>query len=310
MKNALVAVKKSLMGFGGKASLEFQKRSPEIYLGLGLIGIVGTVVLACRATLKAEEILDRHQDRMEKAKEAAEVADPEEFDLDREKTVVWAHTLVDFTKLYAPCAALGAVSVAFILKSHNTLSNRYIGAVSAFNGVKEAFDAYRNRVIEEEGEEKDRHYRYGTTLETREVTEVDENGNEVTKTETREIIDHPLKPGEFARYFDESNDNWDENPDFNLRFLRGVEHMANDILQTRTWICLNEVYEMLGFKPTPSGQINGWAKENGSFVDFGLGRGITDPDVRRFINGQENVILLEFNVDGVILDKIGSRKIA
>lgn len=298
-------MKTTLTTFGGKASLELQKRSPEICLGLGLVGFVGTVVLACRATLKAEEILDRHAKRMEEANEAADVADAaDDYDIRREKTVVWAHTVVDFAKLYAPCAAVGAVSVALLVKSHNILSGRYLGAVSAFNGVTEAFQQYRNRVIDEEGEEKDRHYRYGSEYEKVKVDDVDENGKKVKREEVHEIMNEPLKPSDTSRYFDESNPNWEHDAHYNFMFLDGVETHMNDILHSRGWLALNEVYDALGFEPDPKGQILGWCMDGGSGrVSFGLER--SNREIRRFINGKENIVLLDFNVDGVIVDKIG-----
>ena len=179
MKNPLVGIKSSVMNLGNtKFGMQVRKNSPEICLALGMVGFVGTIVLSCRATLKAEEVIDRHNDRMKKMKEAIEVADEGEFDSKREKAVIFAHTAVDFMKLYAPSAALGAISMACFTQTYRTLNGRYIGAVSAFNGVTEAFQAYRNRVIEEEGVEKDRHYRYGSKYTTAEVVTVDEKGKE------------------------------------------------------------------------------------------------------------------------------------
>ena len=61
---------------------------------------------------------------------------------------------------------------------------------------------------------------------------------------------------------------------------------------------------MLGFAHTSIGAVVGWVAGMGdSFIDFGL----YDTEVeatRRFVNGLENVIILDFNVDGVIYDKI------
>lgn len=305
MKNPLVGVKTSVMNLGNtKFGMQVRKNSPEICLGLGMIGFVGTVVLACRATLKAEEVIDRHNERMAKMKEAIEVDDNGEFDAKREKTVIYAHTAVDFMKLYTPCTALGAISMACFAQTYRTLNGRYIGAVSAFNGVTEAFQMYRERVIREEGVEKDRHYRYGSEFEQAKVVTVDENGKETTEEETHEIMNAPIMPSEYARYFDESNPNWDANPTFGLMFLRGQEQIANDIFHTKGHLFLNEVYDMLGFEDTPAGAVVGWVKGQGDdYIDFGL-NDKTNKDVRRFVNGKDNIILLDFNVSGVIWDKI------
>ena len=114
----------------------------------------------------------------------------------------------------------------------------------------------------------------------------------------------PVSASEYARYFDESNPNWDENPAFSLMFLRGQQQIANDIFHTRGHLFLNEVYDMLGYEHDPAGAVVGWVKGEGDdFVDFGLDDK-TNKDVRRFVNGKENIILLDFNVSGVIWDKI------
>ena len=305
MKNPLVGIKSSVMNLGNtKLGMQVRKNSPEICLAFGMIGFVGTVVLACRATLKAEEVIDRHNERMAKMKEAIEVDDNGEFDAKREKAVIFAHTTADFVKLYGPCTALGAISMACFAQTYRTLNGRYIGAVSAFNGVTEAFQAYRNRVIEEEGVEKDRHYRYGSEYTKSEVVTVDEKGKEKKTKETHEIMNAPVAASEYARYFDESNPNWDANPAFSLMFLRGQEQMANDMFHTRGHLFLNEVYEMLGYEHTPVGAVVGWVKGKGDdYIDFGL-NDKTNKDVRRFVNGKDNIILLDFNVSGVIWDQI------
>ena len=194
--------------------------------------------------------------------------------------------------------------MAFFAQTYRTLNGRYIGAVSAFNGVTEAFQAYRNRVIEEEGVEKDRHYRYGSEYTTAEVVTVDEKGKTKKEKENQEIMNAPVAASEYARYFDESNPNWDMNPAFSLMFLRGQEQMANDMFHTKGHLFLNEVYEMLGYEDTPVGAVVGWVKGKGDdYVDFGL-NDKTNKDVRRFVNGADNIILLDFNVSGVIWDQI------
>ena len=67
---------------------------------------------------------------------------------------------------------------------------------------------------------------------------------------------------------------------------------------------LNEVYDMIGFEHTPEGAVAGWVKDNGDgFVSFGLDD-VNNESARRFVNGEDNVVLLDFNVDGIIFDKI------
>jgi hypothetical protein len=113
-------------------------------------------------------------------------------------------------------------------------------------------------------------------------------------------------PSIYARFFDESCPSWNTNGEYNLIFLNCQQKYANDLLNSRGHVFLNEVYDMLGTPRSTAGSVTGWLKtEDGSTVNF-VDFGIYDEDhvVRDFVNGAEGSILLDFNLDGVIYDKI------
>lgn len=303
--NMLKNIGSSISKFAGRTGLKIQKYSPELLLVGGIVGIGGTIILACKATLRAEEVIDRHNQKMAEAKEAAELADENDnYDIRREKALVTGETALGFAKLYAPTVALGTLSIAMILVSNNIMKKRYLGVVAAYNAVSGAFDTYRARVREELGDDMDRHFRYGTTKEKITVEETDENGKTKKVKKDAENVTGPLAPSEYARFFDNDNPNWDENPTFSLMFLKSQENYATDLLRTRGHVFLNEVYDALGFEHTQVGAVVGWVLGEGDdYVDFGLTDQNSD-SVRRFVNGKENIVLLDFNVSGVIWDKI------
>jgi hypothetical protein len=87
--------------------------------------------------------------------------------------------------------------------------------------------------------------------------------------------------------------------------LRGQQQYANDLLHARGYVFLNDVYDMLGIDRTKEGQIVGWVynKNNevgDNFVDFG----ILETNRETEDGSYEPAILLDFNVDGNILDLI------
>lgn len=310
--NWLAKVSTSAAKFAGKAEFTIKKNSPEILLGAGIVGFVGTIVLACRATCKADEVLEFHRRKIKDINDAKEVADgdPEgemSYDVEiyrQDKAIRYLKTTGSLAKLYAPTVAVGTLSLACILTSRNIMQKRYLGVVAAYNGVSAAFEEYRKRVRDEYGEGLDKHFRYGTTYE--ELPVYDENGKktkekeQVEKTETGMV----MPTDDSCRFFDSSNPNWDKNPTFSMMWLKGQQNILNDILHTRGHVFLNEVYDALGFPHTPQGAVLGWIDGEGDdCIDFGL----YDPNkesVRRFVNGVDNVIMLEFNHDGVIWDKI------
>lgn len=310
--NWLSKVSTSAAKFAGKADFTIKKNSPEILLGAGIVGFVGTIVLACRATCRADEVLEFHRRKIKDINDAKEIADadPEgemSYDIEiyrQDKAIRYLKTTGSLAKLYAPTIAVGTLSLACILTSRNIMQKRYLGVVAAYNGVSAAFEEYRKRVRDEYGEGLDKHFRYGTTYD--ELPVYDENGKktkekeQVEKTETEMVIPND----DSCRFFDSSNPNWDKNPTFSMMWLRGQQNILNDILHTRGHVFLNEVYDALGFPHTPQGAVLGWIDGEGdNCIDFGL----YDPNkesVRRFVNGVDNVIMLEFNHDGVIWDKI------
>jgi hypothetical protein len=248
---------------------------------------------------------------MKDIREAKEIAEenPGEYEYDDElvkqdKVITYTKTAVGLAKTYAPVVAVGAFSITCILVSRNILHKRYLGAVAAYNTVSSVFEQYRQRVRDEQGEVMDRHFRYGTELEEIETTIVDEDGKKKKVKEVVEKVD-PTKqlPDDTSRFFDSHNKNWDKNPEFNMMFLRGQQNYMNDILQTRGHVFLNEVYDALGFEQTQQGCVTGWilGEDSDNYIDFGL---FGNENSRRFVNCDDNTVLLEFNHDGLIWDKI------
>ena len=181
---------------------------------------------------------------------------------------------------------------------------RQVALIAAYTGLQNAYDAYRRRVLaEEDGEERDLYYRTGRRKEKIAVTSTDENGKETTKNEIVDIFGDSHEYSQYARYFDESSKQWQNEHEYNLTYLLHQQAYANDKLHAVGHVFLNEVYDMLGFPHTQAGQVVGWVEGNGDdFIDFGIFEGKVPS--RKFVNGYENTILLDFNVDGVIIDKI------
>lgn len=300
----------------GKTGLVIQKNSPELLMGAGIVGVIVTVITACKATTRAEEVLDHHAEKMKKIHEAEDFQDEENpylpVEVKKDKLITYAQTGIDFARLYGPTAAIGSLSIACILVSNRILNKRYLAVVAAYNAVSTSYEQYRRRVKDRYGEDVDYEMRYGVEREKIDTYDLDENGNKIPKTKRKEEIEIISDmPSEYARYWGKylkdgiENPNWDENQEFNLLFLRGVQTEANYKLHSRGYIFLNEVYDMLGFDHTQLGQVVGWFDDdNGDqYVDFGL-YSLNNRENRRFINGEETTILLDFNCDGIIWDKI------
>ena len=293
----------------GKAGLTLKKHSPEILAAVGTVGVVASAVMACKATTKISEILDDANDQLNTIREAAntpELADQYSAeDAKKDTTIVYVQTGVKFMKLYGPAVTVGVASLGCLLGSNRILRKRNIALAAAYTAVDKSFKAYRGRVVERFGEEMDRELRYN--IKAKEVQEIvtDENGNETTVTSTIEVPEINHDNSEYARCFDETCIGWTRDPEYNMMFVTQIQNWANDRLQSKGYLYLNEVYEMLGFQRTKAGQVVGWLYngDGDNYVDFGIFN-IKDKQKRRFVNGYEKSIWLDFNVDGNILNKM------
>lgn len=305
-----------------KAAFKFKKHSPEILVVAGVVGVVGSTVMACKATTKVDDILDDTKDQLDKIHEAGErlengetlmLKDGEEYTVEQNKkdlTIVYAQTALKFAKLYAPSVIIGGLSITAILTGHNITRKRNIALAAAYTAVDKSFKEYRGRVVERFGEALDKELKYG--IKSKEVDEVvtNEDGTESVVKKTVDVVDatNPMNVSEYARFFDDGCAGWTKDPEYNLMFLRDQQRYANDLLKSKGHLFLNEVYDLLGIPRTKAGQIVGWIYDekhpNGdNFVDFGI-YDTNKTANRDFVNGYERTILLDFNVDGNIWDQM------
>lgn len=297
-----------------KLAFGVRKHSPEILVAFGVAGTVVSAVMACKATTKISTILDKAKEDLEpihKVQESKKFSEQyTQDDAKKDLAIVYVQTGIRFAKLYAPSVILGTLSLTSILVSTNILRKRNIALAAAYATVDRGFKEYRNRVIERFGEEIDRELKYNIKAKEIEEKITDENGKEKTVKKTVMVADDPNQYSDYARFFDDGCTGWEKDSEYNLMFLRSEQNYANDRLKARGYLFLNEVYERLGIKPTKAGQAVGWIydpdnpKHKGdNYVDFGIYE-IDRERSRAFVNGYERTILLDFNVDGPILDSL------
>lgn len=310
------AVAKSVSGLTGKIGFQMKRYAPELLLTAGISAGIGGTVMACVATVKAMKVVDHAKENIEaihKCQEGESVmrkddgsaCDQEE--LKRYLTAAYMNLFMSLAMAYAPAVMLGGVSVSCILASNNVMRKRNASLAAAYATIAGTFKDYQNRVREKLGEEAERDIRYDVREDEVEETVINEKGKEkkVKKTVKSSYMDGQSS---YARFFDDGCEGWDENPEYSLMFLRAQQQYANDKLQAQGYLFLNDVYELFGIPKTQAGQVVGWlynkdGNPNGdNYVDLGL-YNLNNRSTRRFVNGHENVFIIDPNVDGPILDK-------
>lgn len=298
------------------------KHSPEIWLGAGIVTVIGGVVYACHKSRNIDYMVDTYIDEKqmirEERNEAVAAAIPDGIepdsvvvddaeDTDEQKAIALADKnerkelrklkldyAIEYTRMYAPAVIMIGSGLAMIIYGHRILNKRNAALISAYATLEQAFNEYRDRVRVRYGEsvEDDIYH----AREYKEVTNtVEEDGKKKKVKDLVPVVGEVVGP--YARFFEEaSSKEWFKSFESNRTFLLANMNMANDKLHRDGFLLLNTVYEMLGLKQDPTGAICGWAldgEEGDTFVDFGI---IPDEENNRF--------LLNFNCQGMVYDKI------
>lgn len=298
----LDAVKTAVTSKVGRQILLSKKHSPAIMFGAGVVGVAGTVILACRATLRVEEVLNESDKKRAQINELTHV-NYSERDRKKDNVYLSIQTMAQVTKLYAPAAGLGVISIGLLTGSHITLTRRNVATTAAYAAVKESFDDYRHRMREEVGEERELEiYR---RVEERDIHDTKKG----VVSKEKYINPGGGPPSPYSALFDQHNPNWNELPEYNMLFLRGVQLWANQQLHARGHLLLNDVFDALGMDRSKVGCVVGWVKDNpknrdaDNCVDFGIFDSKSMDRFYDFITGREP-IWLDFNVDGTVYDLI------
>ena len=276
----------------GRAGLVLSKHAPTILTAAGTAGFIGTTILASKATLKVEETIAEETALLVKVHEAHEAGKLEDKDALHDKVVLYTRMTTKLAKLYAPALILGAASIVSLATGHGIMLKRNASLAAAYAAVDQAFKTYKKKVESKFGKD--------AVIDAL-VSTADED---LTKNElTMEAIAAVDGVSPYGVIFDETNNNWSADEDLSMLHLKCQQQYANDILQTRGHIFLNEVYKMLGFPHTPAGAVTGWVKGNGDdFVDFNILEGTFEGEDEK--GRTVTKWALDFNVDGVMYDKI------
>src|SRR4051812_29312204 len=154
------------------------KNAPTVLFATGVAGMVGSTVLACRATLKMDEVVQNTKNDLNTAKSVKMTAKEREtatvtgivgervyyaeeddqvvyteHDYRKDCTIIYSRAAVATAKLYGPAIILGSASIASLPKSHDFLFKRNAPLPAAYIAVDEAFTIFRERVVEKYGEE-------------------------------------------------------------------------------------------------------------------------------------------------------------
>ena len=292
-----------------KAKLTVSKHSPEILLVAGIVGVIGSTVMACIATSKASEIAEDAKQELQTAKlkndDRILIEDRTPEERRKEIFTIYAKAGAKFIKIYSPAIAVGCISIFSIVSSNGILKKRNKELAAAYSALGLTFAEYRRRVVNSLGEESDEELYYG--IKKREVYTEEIDNETGKKKKTKDILDvvedNVLSP--YAAFFERPNPFAEESIRGNIMFLEMVEKKAQKIFESRSGedkpipLFLNEVRVMCGLPMIPEGQRAGWLfDEKRTDIDNAIKFRIKTVKKTNSYGDLIDTILLDFNVDG------------
>ena len=311
----------SAVNFGGKIVQKIKFRSPELLIGAGVVGLVGAAVAAVRRGVRwhnaAKAEVAHHLETIKKAEASPEYSREDKV---RDYAQVIGKGVWSFTQIYGPSVAVGAASVVSILAGTGILRGRLAAVTSAAATAQAALDSYRQRVREKLGNDADSEFAHEVI--GRKTKLKHEDGTKETQV-TYHLVRSSgewMSASPYSRLWDESAIEWSPNREIQYLTLRSLENHFNRELDARGVVFLNDVYKALGLPMSKDAALVGWIKDytkpkmaklaaelgrvpGDGVISFGVFEN-ESPSARAYLAGDDNCVVLDFNVDGVIYDLI------
>lgn len=309
--------------FAQVAKFTARQKSPELLLvGAGILG-AACVVTACRATLKSKPEIEEMQEKCEdldaveglhiQANEAKEEPDDEGLkelskQVRKEKRSIVAKTVFNVSKHYVPPVILGFGCVGCVLAAYKIMDKRLVAATVAYESVYTAFNRYRHKVIDKYGEKVDKQLYYGETLNRYEETEIDEDGKEHT---VKRVEPNVEKDAPWFSVYSRVIHNRSRQTGMDVDQLRRLQNYWNDVLNTKGYVWLNDIYKDLGIDIDGNFCGIGWINPSflgkeyedysgDGYIDFGLFGDHVSDQAKYWREGKTDSVILDFNVDGPV----------
>lgn len=296
-------------------------RSPELLIGAGVVGLVGAAVVAVRRGVRwhnaarAEIVHD-----LETIKKAEGSPQYTREDRVRDYAQVIGKGVWSFTQIYGPSIAVGAASVVSVLAGTGVLKGRLAAMTSAAATAQAALERYRSRVREKLGEDADYEFAYEVSAKKAKIKHEDGTKESLVTYHLVPSSGEWMAASPYSRLWDENAMEWCANRDIQFLTLRSLENHFNQELNARGVVFLNDVYKALGLPMSKDAALVGWIKDyekpkmaklaaelgrvpGDGMISFGVFEN-ESPSARAYLAGDDNRVVLDFNVDGVIYDLI------
>lgn len=203
-----------------------KSNSPEILTGLGIAGVISTSYLSVRAGMQAAQMID-----VDEQANNGRLTDTKERLLAQFK-LTW--------KSYIPPATAGIVTIACIVGSHKASGSRTAAAVTAYTVAERAMSEYKEKVIEQLGENKERKIHEEIIQEK--VSS--DTGKDIVYLGKGDVLCCEMYT---RRYFKSD-----------METLKKAQNAINYKIVNEHYVTLSELYDILDLDHTTDSDLMGW----------------------------------------------------
>lgn len=211
-----------------------KKHSPEILTGIGVAGMIGTVIMAVKATPKAVILLEQKKEQ------------------DQTEKLTFVDTVKTAGFCYIPTAITGVLSAACIIGASSINHKRNAALATIYALSETAFSEYKDKVVEIIGEKKEQTVKNEVLKDK--VNDNPVSKNEVVLTEKGDTLCYEPLSG---RYFKTDIDK-----------LKKSENEINKIMLNSDYISLNDFYDEIGLKHIGIGDELGWSMSATGYINM------------------------------------------
>ena len=217
------------------------KHSPEILTGIGIAGMITTVVLAVKATPKAMQLLE------------------EKYGNNNGHPFPKKEVIKTCWKPYTPAAVTCVASVTCLVGASSVNAKRNAALATAYKLTETALSEYKEKVVEEIGEKKEKVIHEKIAHDHIKKNPVSDN--QVIITEKGNTLCYDDVSG---RYFKSDID-----------AIKSAINEVNRKMTYENYISLTEFYTEIGLAPTSMSDYLGWNLDDG-LLEIDLGAKLTD----------------------------------
>jgi len=230
--------------FGTKLGNTLSKNSPAILTTAAVGGLIGTAILAVKATPKAMSLLEFEDDRYDYLEGSP-----------RFEQITDAFTKKEIIQIcyepYLPAIAMGVVTIVCIIGA-NTVNNRRNAALASLYSVADtSLREYRHKVRQKFGDAKATDVR--DEIEQDRINKNPPNKEQIVYTGQGDVL---CKDSYSGRYFMN-----------NIEHIRRTENDLNKDLWGEDFIALNDYYSRVGLDLLENGEEIGWSLATG-MIEF------------------------------------------